>query len=144
MSAFICNDKTINRILSFLYWNKDDFLRSDINRSLAKVGFSVRNEEEIKKLGNAIRELNFKSIGERYGKDQEKNDREFFKGFNYEDEKCSIEQAYQHLRCLTYQCCEGKCDEDPLYLVLQELENSLAHSIAVRETEKLNCEWEAE
>lgn len=144
MSAFICNDRTINRILSFLHRQTDCFVKDFIEREFNKLGFSVIDEDKLQEFGEAIRELNFKSIGQRYGKTTEKNDRKLFEPYKFKFEDCSIEQAYQHLACLTYQCCEGNCERKKLYKALDKLETYLAHTIARREADKLNCKWEAD
>lgn len=147
MSAFIVNDKTINRILSFCFWTQDTFLKLDIQRILNKIGFSVRDEEEQQKLGEAIRELNFESIRQRYGDKSLKEDKKYFKEYKFIDiplKERIIYQVYNHLRCLTYQLSEGNIPKTKLYKALEELENALAYSIANEKVEKLKCEWEAE
>ena len=67
MSAYICEDKTINRIVTYLQISDD--LGYARERVLGKLGYTGKFAGE---LGRAMFELNCQSIEERYGKGQAK------------------------------------------------------------------------
>jgi len=154
MSAFIVNDKTINRILSFIsswnfyenadlkfnFWNR---LGYDELTQKEKEGLNnLTNEEEqnliLSKIGFVLKEINTEAVNQRY---QEKTKAE---PFNFKYEPCNIFQAYNHLRCLTYQMLEGNIPETETYKLLQKIENQMAFQIAGEHNKVKNAEWEAQ
>ena len=153
MSSFLVNDKTINRILTFLnnwnfyengklkfnFWNKLGY--TELSKKEKENLNKLSNEEEqtlvLSKVGNVIKEINNEAVNQRYlerGKSSK---------FNYKFEECDIFQAYNHLRCLTYQMNEGNIPETETYKLLQEIENLMALQIANEHEKVKNAEWEA-
>jgi hypothetical protein len=130
----ICSDKTMNKFLSFLFDSGGCFLGTDIRKILDEAGHSLKSYESVEKLGKAIRILNFQSViyvdwtPEKY-KDK--------KEYTFIFESCDIDQAYQCLRDIIWQCCEGDCEQYKLYIALYKIYDLLAHEIANEKT-KLN------
>jgi quinol monooxygenase YgiN len=50
-------------------------------------------------------------------------------------------QLYKAVGCLRYQCSEGEAIKHPLYAVLTELYNNIAHYIVTRTTEYEKAQW---
>jgi hypothetical protein len=51
-------------------------------------------------------------------------------------------QAYKSLQCLSYQCCEGNVPDNPLYKLLEEIENAMARQIVSDLAEYDKAEWD--
>ena len=141
MSSFIVNDKTINRILSFLaMWNFGENVK--LKQKLKNLSLFIETNKDLQEFGQDLKKLNYEAVKQRYEK-LSKEEVERVDNFKFKDEKCDIYQAYQHLRCLTYQMAEGDIPETDLYKVMQEVELQLERSIALITIEKLSLEWEA-
>jgi len=140
MSAFIVENKTINRILSFLYW--DNGISDSWNkRILDKVGFSVETEKEQERLGKAMLIMNCRGVSQRYN---EKQDAKIIKSYKFVDVVLKDRQEIQvlkSLQCFLYQCCEGDTDTLELYKALKEIEVSLLNSIVDKLPEYEKAIW---
>ncbi|MCK5225197.1 MAG: hypothetical protein KAQ89_00615 [Planctomycetes bacterium] len=138
MSAFIVNDKTLNRILTFL-GNWDFGGNAETKKAfwaLAKnVEDDATHEQILNSIGVILNDLNREAVSQRYKEDKHKSD------YFYTAEKCDIKQAYMHLCCLTYQCCEGNIPNTKIYKLLERMEKHLEHAICWKECKGL--EWEA-
>ena len=139
MSAFIINDKTLNRILTFINgWNFHG------NAKLKEKFWDLKpyeqdetTEQVLNHIGLVIKELNAEAVSQRYSEKHAKQ--EFF----YSPEKCDIFQAYNHLRCLTYQLSEGNVPETDLYKLLEEVEKTFEEEIACEHPKVKSADWEA-
>jgi len=155
MSSFLISDKTLNRILTFIgkKWNFydnvklkrqfwDDFGYKELSDKEKESLNNMSNDEEtdfiLNKIGFVFKEINTEAVNQRY------NEKSKTKPFKFQYEECDIFQAYNHLRCLTYQMNEGNIPETETYKFLQEIENLLAVQIANETKEVKNAEWEAE
>ena len=112
MSSFIVNDKTINRILTFM--NRWDFAGNSKEKfSFWKLSGEYNSEEEreeeLSRIGLILKDLNARAVFQRYAEKEQKQE------FKYKIETCNIFQAYQHIRCLTYQMAEGDIPKTDLY-----------------------------
>ena len=144
MSSWIVNDLTINRILSFLgdwdFGHNTKLRKSfwDIIEKPKAKGWEYDTDKWLSAIGLKIKELNAEAVNQRYNEDNGKQE------FTFIYSPCKIEQAYIHLRCLTYQMNEGNVPETNLYKLLEEIEKEMAIKIAWEVTEKMNLEWEAQ
>jgi hypothetical protein len=106
MSAFLVENKTINKILTEL----DKEIRfSDkwhIEELEQKLGLDFSDEDWQTKLGQRMVDLNQLSLQYRYGDTR----KEICYKFHYV--RCSKVEAYKALRCWLYQCAEGNIPED--------------------------------
>src|SRR3990167_4332703 len=101
MSSFMVNEKTINKILSYLEY--DTSISSSYRKQILKaVGFDLTGEnEEYNKLGCALIKLNKEAFNNRYKKKEEVKD-----VYIYVHTSTTIIQALKSLQCLLYQCSE--------------------------------------
>lgn len=128
MSAFLCDDITINRIVSFLLddaWGKDEF-----NAPLREIGINLRSdtlgtamavsrpEGSCRQLACAMRMLNLYALKCRYGGRPYSRPPAF--DFHLVDPISPEDFAYT-LGCFTYQCAEGDALEKPLGAALQTI-----------------------
>jgi hypothetical protein len=103
VSAFLVEEKTLNRILNYL---DDELRRSAWLRSKFEADLGVNFAGDWKTaLGQKMWDLNQLSLGYRYADPQQ----ELL--YHFSHESCSDIQAYKSLRCWLYQCCEGDIPE---------------------------------
>jgi hypothetical protein len=122
MSAFIVEDITINRVVSRVAAS-DSF--SNVLGKLCNLGFTGANWQS--NLGQALFDLNVRSVEQRYGEGSAKDFREL--NYKYHAMDTGKVQAYKSLVCLLYQSCEGDCDQEPLYKTMEQFSNELAAKI---------------
>lgn len=119
MSSYLCDKETFQRIAATI-WN-DTFSNNQTARFFGKDDF-------LKDLMLKMRDLNVAAYRARYGEDAEREIAKFsVPKFRYIG--CSKMQAYKSLKCYLYQCCDGDCDKDPLYLHLERIVEGWAYDI---------------
>jgi hypothetical protein len=119
MSCFVVEDKTINRIVSFLANERD---REWYQRQLAlAINFGHTHPDFNQKLGEALLNLNLEAYRQRYTASED--DLPLYK---FKWELVSLPQALKSLRCLIYQCSEGNVPDTPLYKELDALSHRWA------------------
>jgi len=126
MSAFMVSDNTINRILS-------QITVDDAGRCLGRFA-----ELSIVELGEKMLKMNEEALFQRYG---DKAPVEKIK-LKTTDTQCSKIQALKSLRCLLYQCSEGKVPETVLFKSLEKLSDRWALSIINDLDDYANAEWD--
>ena len=139
MSAYIVEDATINRIVSFLALNRD----GDWYRRLIKdnTGCDLVTPEGQRNLANAMFNLNCKAIDERYGEGQAKEFRDL--DFKYRREIPDRMKAYTSLKCWLYQCTEGSVpDESLLYSTMNQIKGEIADDIVSSLPAYQAAKWE--
>lgn len=140
MSAFIVTNESLNNIVESFFW-----LRENEFREKLKDGFGINLDqiddnilyEEFRKFGQLLADLNNDSYNQRYDSDGEAFE------FKYFDKKGgSIYQLLKSVECLTYQSCEGDCDQRPLYKFLIDFEDYLRGRIISDLEEYKGAKWE--
>lgn len=129
MSAFIVDDKTINRIVSYILgpcgeWFKirlKTFLKSE------EIGPDI--------LGKKMLEMNHEAVEQRYN--QQKRE----VSYTYQHVVVRKIQVFKSLQCFTYQCSEGNVPEQEFFKLLEELEHNLASEIVSEIKEYQDAEW---
>ncbi len=146
MSAFIVEDKTINRIVSWLnivgmaggcndnYW---------CIQPLLNLGYKLDTELGCKRLAEEIFTLNCDSIEQRYGEGQAEEFRPLDFQYQFVSSGVSRYQVLKSLRCLLYQCCEGNIpSQNSLYNALDRLSLELSYQIVSRTPQYEAAEWD--
>jgi hypothetical protein len=129
MSAFVVEDKTINRIITFLATDRDsDWIRKFI---LKELGINIGNPDGQETLGNLMFSLNCDAVNQRYGDDEAGKFRDLDYSYRLEIFAGSI-MAFKSLKCWQYQCSEGNIPETHLYEVMERVAGYLAESIVQR------------
>ena len=135
MSAFLVEEKTINRILSYL---ADELTRSDWFRSKFTTALGVNFAGEWRTaLGQKMWDLNQLALGYRYADPKQ----ELLYQFSYAS--CPAIQAYKSVQCWLYQCCEGDIPEvSKLYTFFDTVVvRHMASSIITTTPEYEQAEW---
>jgi hypothetical protein len=133
MSAFIVDDKTINRVVAWMHdavKRQTDFSWSV--RTLQKLGYKLDTELGCKRLAEEMFTLNCDSIEQRYGEGQAKEFRPLDFQFSLVRPPGHY-QALSSMRCLLYQCCEGDVPEQSdLYNALDRVSLELSYQLISR------------
>lgn len=109
MSAYMVEDVTINRIVSYI-------MNQEMRGMPMGLGLVGPSHEELQDLGTRMWKLNSRALQERY-RDATTDPR--FYQFRFE--LVSRVQAYKSLQCWLYQCAEGGVPSDPLYKTMTEV-----------------------
>lgn len=126
MSAFIVEDQTINRLVSFLNADRT----GSCHHSFGRLGYVQSDHDSLRKLAGDLFQMNCDAVDARYGKGTSANDTEAMEGeFPYRFDPCSAVQAYKAAQCLSYQCSEGDIDQRPLFKALEQSIAAIAHCI---------------
>jgi hypothetical protein len=117
MSAFMVEDKTINRVVT---WLRDEIKHMYfIPKKLAELGIDTGKPGWEEQLGQAMFQLNIDGVTARYGK----GEAESFRPLNYKYSPTYALTAYQvlkSLQCWLYQCTEGEVPETELYKLFDQ------------------------
>jgi hypothetical protein len=125
MSAFIVEDKTINRVITYLKDERSEYIREIIKEEL---GINLRTLDGQETLAREMFALNCAAVEERYGK----GEAGAFRSLNYEYKReiANIFTVFKCLKCWQYQCSEGDIPEtNKLYQVMSRVAGLLAESI---------------
>ena len=129
MSAFVVDDNTINKIMTWFelesYGHRPTY--GAVTRRLKDAGYHLDNEGA-GILAHELFDLNVRAVNVRYGD----GEAEKFRPLDYQFKGVlppTLIQAYKALKCLSYQCCEGDVIETKLYKLMKEIENIMAHAI---------------
>lgn len=136
MSAYVVEDETINRIVSWIEREtigNNGFTYGQVAHSLKQAGIDpedngrplrvVGNEPEKSfpvRLGEAMSALNVRAVRERY----EDADESGMIGAPYQFTRVSSADPFvvlKSLHCWHYQCSEGDVPNDPLYKAFEEI-----------------------
>lgn len=120
MSAYIVDEKTINKVITFL--DNDQEMRSYLHHQL---NIDLDTRDRAQDFGNKLMALNIQAVNERY----EEHTPIIPNGYQFRYELTDRIGAYKALRCLIYQCSEGDVPKTKLYNVLEDISSYMAHSI---------------
>ncbi len=139
MSAFVVEDDTINRILTWLYHetqSSNGLTYGRVERVLRGVGHEAHHILKLQLLGKAMFDLNVRAVRERYD-DADKSGM-IPADFNFQFVQTNPIVSLKSLHCWHYQCCEGTVPEDSLYKAFETISQDLATGIvrALPEYEK--------
>ena len=128
MSAFVVDHKTIDRILSFLFFNsKSTYFSND-----------YADEKKLTETGRKLLKMNIKAVNYRY---DEKRNFDYAERYDAKISPVSVLQALKSLQCLLYQCSEGKIPRMKLYKEFREIERRILHFIIDEMPGYKKAEW---
>lgn len=141
MSAFLVEDATINKIVTWLRREISTGDRATLDQLAMKYHLNIMSDMWDEKLANAMWQLNCASVDARYGEGTAKGERT--KPFQFMPEPYfSLVEVYKALQCWSYQCCEGDIPEtSKFYTFFSEIENYLARKIVMALPEYDKAEW---
>ena len=139
MSAFIVEDTTINRVVTWLT-SEVSTSHFTIGQLARKYDVDLVSDEWDEKLAQAMFQLNCDGVNARYGEGEAGKFRPL--NFTYQPEPYfSLVQVLKSLQCWLYQCCEGDVPTTKLYLFFREVESYLALKIVSDLQEYEKATW---
>ena len=115
--SYIVDDKTINKVVSYLY-AKAKGPDSTAYPALDKMGYNLINPVDLKRLAHAMFNLNVDAIQARYGE----ADGEGFPlpSFTYVFTPATQIEVIKAVECWKYQCTEGELPSTFLYKAMKQ------------------------
>jgi len=137
MSAYVVNDETINKIVSFLnFGNKSVYW--DHTYLFRELGYKIPYIiEDYERLANDLFQMNVNAVKQRYSGDTEEYTYQFRTSINV---RPAVE-VYKAAQCLRYQCSEGNVPNTPLYKALNQFCSDLAEAIIADMPEYESAPW---
>jgi hypothetical protein len=127
MSAFMVEDTTINRVVT---WLKREVQRSRID---------LTSDQWDEKLAQIMFQLNCDGVNARYGEGEAEKFRPL--NFTYKPEYASRIQVLKSLQCWLYQCREGNVPDTQLYQFFEAVAHHLALHIVMDLPEYDKAMW---
>jgi hypothetical protein len=138
MSAFMVNTKVMAKVVTAILLNRDTFDGESTCRVVMLATPTDTQKEIGTKIGRKLFLLNRKALRARYGCGEHLRVPEF--ALEKWADATPIEQ-FAALRCLLYQCHEGKVHESPLYGELNHAAGELAQRILQDLPEYQKASW---
>lgn len=145
MSAFVVDDKTINRIVSFI---NTIGMAGHVHKfwapiqPLIKLGYVLDTDIGCKRLAEEMFTLNCDSVEQRYGEGQAEEFRPLDFQYQYCGSGVGQYQVLKSLRCFLYQCCEGNIPaQNALYKALEDISLNICYQIVSRSAEYEAAVW---
>ena len=137
MSAFLVQNKTINKIITYL---RDGDARSYLRREIHdKTGLNIAKPDDARKFGIKLLKCNFAGLKARYG---DKEDKAYLKAYTYQWESVTPFEAVKAAHCLSYQCMEGNNDKTKIYKLLDSIIRSIEGAIIYASPEYDAAPWD--
>ena len=138
MSAYIVEDTTINRVVT---WLTSEVSTNHFSLVVArKYKIDLTSDQWEEKLAKAMFQLNCNGVIARYGAGEPEKFRP--QNFTHKPEPySSLVQVFKSLQCWKYQCSEGDIPKTKLYQFFTEVENHLALKIVDSLPEYQKAQW---
>ena len=135
MSSWILTNESINKIVNSIYYKSlIEFHKRELKY---KLGIDTDKEEDLKKLGQLMTDLNYKSVNYLY--DEDNKPRKFIYSVQ---NPLNIFQFLKSLECFLYQSCDGDFDKEELHIILTKLKESLKSEIIQQIPQYNKAKWE--
>jgi len=140
MSAFIVEDTTINRVVTWLKREVENNRFNALNWLAQEYDLDLTSDQWDEKLAQAMFQLNCDGVNARYGEGEAGKFRPL--NFTYKPEGDTfLVQVLKSLQCWKYQCSEGDVPETKLYQFFEEVEHHLALKIVMDLPEYDKATW---
>lgn len=145
MSAYVVDDKTINRIVS---WFNVVGMAGGVHKyyycvkPLLDLGYKLDTELGCKRLAEEMFTLNCDSVEQRYGEGEAKEFRPLDFQYMFTGSGVNMYQLVASLRCFLYQCCEGNIPQSNLlYNVLEKISKDICYYIVTNSDRYQKMKW---
>lgn len=125
MSAYIVNDNTINKIVSFFKATKH---LPHIIREFEAAGYNLNQDVDCSRLANDMFKLNVQAVNSRYGKGSAEEFRPLDFQYRFVMPPVQI-KTYQEIKEWMYQCSEGDVPNSGLFKLIDTARDCLADHI---------------
>lgn len=152
MSAYVVDDKTINRIVSFLkdicdvptvktaFYDNWEWTGRAIKKLLQDAGYGGDyglGSCDWNKLATSLKALNILSVDCRYNEKGHYDPLEL----NLNEPYGNVYQVVKSIKCWAYQSCEGDCDKLPLFELIQKIVREICLEIVVNSDAYDAADW---
>ena len=146
MSAYVVENKTINKVVSWLEYqvryDRGDFISAQwLKKLFSELGYDLEKKEEFSRLAEDMFGLNVLAIEQRYGN----GEAEKFRALDFKyvwNMNSTVISVLKGLRCWIYQCSEGDVPEkSKLYKLWDDLSGAISMRIISRTPEYENADW---
>lgn len=139
MSAYMVEDVTINKVISYLNLKAASDRYYWPNRMLGKQGYDMSSEDGCKQLGDDMFALNIQGVDSRYpGSAEQFRALDYTYRFTLHTNRIT---SYKALGCWQYQCSEGDVPQTELYKLMTEVMHALAMEIAEDTPQYKAAKW---
>lgn len=137
MSAFLVQDKLINRVVTML--SGPDF-QAERAKLLELTHSDVATHEGMSDIGLRMHVLNRQALDVEYSTASAifMEDRDIYQ---FVAQSASPVQTFKSLECWLYQCTQGDIDETPLYTLMEQISLSMSHWIVKASSEYKAAKW---
>ena len=135
MSAYIVDDETINKVVSYLYSRSIEFQHTKLH----KMGYDVNVPKSCAELAQKMFDLNVAAVNARYGEDEAEKFRSL--NFKYGVVPASLIEVIQALKAWKYQCTEGDVPDLALYKAMKEIHCLLCIKFVEQSEEYRGAAW---
>lgn len=136
MSAFIVENMTINRIVSFFSMPTNPFIQYKIKKILS---LDMTKQKDCKKLAALMFRMNIQAVNQRYsGRAEDFRTMKFNYQFTLDSKPI---KTLKSLNCWIYQCSEDVIDTSKEYKLFVSIANIISNEIIsdLPEYDKANC-----
>jgi hypothetical protein len=126
MSAFMVNTNVMAKVVTAILLNLDTFDEESTSRTALLAAPTDAQKQAGTKIGRKLLLMNRRALSARYGCGEHPRLPEFV--FEEWADANPVEQ-FAAMRCLLYQCCEGKIPDSRLYDELNSAAGELAQAI---------------
>jgi len=137
MSAYVVDDSTINKVVSFLNAKAMGY---DGRHRYKVEGYDLRKDEDCEKLANDMFALNIAAVNWRYGEGTAAQFRPLNFVYRFQIPQPII-PTLKALECWSYQCAEGDIPDDSLYKAMERVENAMRRAIVDALPEYKRASW---
>jgi hypothetical protein len=146
MSAFVVDDRTINRIVTWLElaaYSKGNPHWHDAETIRKRLGYNLATPGEAERLANDMFTLNCQAVNQRYSDKPARTD--FHpRPFVYKATMpVRVIQALKHLSCWLYQCSEGDIPETEMFQAFDRIRYDVAYQLIARSEDYEKAQWDA-
>lgn len=144
MSAFVVDDKTINRVVTYLRDDRDlkDWFGHQVSKRL---DISILSQDGLAQLARLMHVTNVQAVQQRYPDEPAETlpgpIREAGEHFHFRYELTGRMQALKSLQCWLYQCAEGNVPESAVYRLMERVKAEMALAIVSDLPEYERAEW---
>ena len=140
MSAFVVDDNTINRIVSWLHMKAKygHYPFEYCPKPLIAMGYRLDDPLGCKRLAEEMFTLNCDAVEQRYGEGEAEKFRPLDFHWQFNPHQSNALSCLKALRCWLYQCSEGDAPQSALYKAMDALcgDIALAYVESLPEYEK--------
>ena len=143
MSAYVVDNKTINRIVSALLYSRDTNRFDGPLPAMYNKWLKEFTQDEPEEIGAALYGMNCNAVMQRYPDcSTDELPGPIDAGYKYRNELITSSiQFYKSLQCYLYQCTEGDVRTLPLYNALEAYQHEIADHIITNTPEYDNAKW---